>query len=84
MTVWFVIPANRETAFRNAFLGERVPSGDGPDETEAVGVMIPNRDGTRLMTGSSRISDILANRLRNNNPPWLEVHRTWPILGWES
>ena len=77
MSIWFRIPANRETAFKAAYLGERVRGRDNPDEDEKA-VMVPNFDGTFLMTGSSRVSAAAAERLRLANPPWIEVFDHWP------
>lgn len=77
MSVWFRIPANRATAFKNAFLGEKVRGKDNPGEDEKA-VLVPNADGTFLMTGSSRVSSAAATRLANASPPWLEVFDHWP------
>lgn len=84
MTIWFVVPANRETAFRSAYLGEKVRGKDNPNEDEAVGVMQPNADGSKLFTGSSRITEATAQKMQNGTPPWLEVYNSWPPPGgWE-
>lgn len=96
MTVWFVIPANRETAFRAAYLAERVHGADNPPErdeqgnvvdrperAEAIGKMVPNADGTKLMTASARIDAERTTALGAGCAPWLEVHTSWPQPGWE-
>mgnify|MGYP001603981631 CR=1 FL=1 len=77
MSIWFRIPANRETAFKNAYLGESVRGKDNPNEDEKA-ALIANADGTMLMTGSSRVSAAAATRLANASPPWLEVFDHWP------
>lgn len=86
MSIWFRIPASRETAFKNAYLGERVRGKDNPDEDEKA-VLVANADGTMLMTGSSRVSAAAAERLRLASPPWLESFDHWPPTpaegGWE-
>jgi hypothetical protein len=87
MTIWFRIPASRTAAFQAAYLGERVRGRDAPDEDEKA-VLVPNADGTMLMTGSSRATAAHGQRLRDNNPPWLEVFDHWPPTaaegGWRA
>ena len=82
MSIWFRIPANRETAFKGAYLGERVRGRDNPNEDETANFTIEkdaagNPTGF-LFTGSSRIADAVADRLSNNNPPWIEIFDHWP------
>lgn len=78
MTIWFRIPASRLTAFRAAYLGEKVRGKDNPDENEKAGEMVANADGTMLMTGSSRALQAHGKSLKDNNPPWVEVFDHWP------
>ena len=77
MSIWFRIPANREVAFKAAYLGEKVRGSDNSGEDEKA-VLLPNADGTMLMTGSSRVPAAAAERLRLASPPWLEVFDHWP------
>ena len=77
-SIWFVIPTNRETAFRAAYLGENIRGVDNLNEAEKIGVMLPNNDDTKLMTGSSRITLAAADRLRLANPSWVEIFTTFP------
>ncbi len=78
MTVWFVIPADKETTFRALYDNERVRGSDNPDEDEKVGVMMRNKTGTKLMTGTSRMSDAVRCALDGRKPEWLEIHTTFP------
>lgn len=76
-TVWFVIPANRETAFRAVYLTEKVRGRDNPTEDEKVGVMVIGKAGN-LMTGTTRMSDAVRRVLDGRKPPWLQVFTTFP------
>ena len=86
METIIVIPANRETAFRNAFTNERVERQRGSNLFEAVGVMVPNIDGTKLMCGTQRISRDKRDHWRGRKPPWLEIYNSYEDLmasGWQ-
>ena len=81
MTVWFVIPVVKEAAFRAPYAGERVrgrAKTDRNDTDERIGAMVVNRDGTQLMTGTSRMSDAARRALDGRKPAWLEIHTTFP------
>ncbi len=84
MSIWFVIPADKETTFRALYAGERIRGRDNPDEDETIGVMIRDRDGTKLMTGTSRMSDAARRALDGRAPAWLEIHTTFPPrISWQ-
>lgn len=84
MTVWFVIPTDREAEFRAVYLSERVRGRDNPDEDERIGVMALDETGTKLMTGTSRMSDDIRRALAGRRPAWLEIHTTFPPpISWE-
>ena len=83
MTVWFVIPAARETQFRTFYSSERVRGRDNLDKDERVGQMIVGAAGN-LMTGTTRLSSTAQQRLDGRKPVWLEIYTTFPPPGaWE-
>lgn len=84
MTIWFVIPADRESEFRTLYANESVRGRDNRNEDEKIGLMIPDKTGTRLMTGTSRMSDDIRRALAGRKPAWLEIFTTFPPLSaWE-
>ncbi len=84
MTVWFVIPVDRETEFRTLYANERVRGRDNPNEDEGIGLMISDRTGTSLMTGTSRMSKDIRRALQGRKPAWLEIFTTFPLpSSWE-
>lgn len=83
-TVWFVIPADRETAFRALYANERVRGRDNPSEDEKVGAMALGAAGN-LMTGTTRMSDAVRLALEGRKPMWLEIHVEFPPpSSWEK
>ena len=76
MSIWIVIPTARLGAVRAAYAAAGVREG------ETIGDMVPNKDGTKLMTGSSRITAGQSDQIRLGNTPWLEVYTDWPAPGW--
>ena len=85
MTVWFVIPADREVLFRALYANERVRGRDNPNEDETVGQMILDATGMKLMTGTTRMSDAIRRALDGRKPPWLEIHVAFPPpSSWEK
>ena len=81
MSIWFVIPADQETAFRAAYLEQHVRGADRPDEDEVVGKMVPGTnadDDPVLMTGSGRVTSSQANSMRISNSSWLEIYTEFP------
>lgn len=83
MTVWFVIPAINETAFRVAYLAEKIRGRDNPNDDETVGVMAIGKAGN-LMTGTSRMSDAARSALDGRKPAWLEIFTEFPPASvWE-
>ena len=85
MSVWFVIPAEREAAFRALYAGKGVRGRDSfaraVAEDEAVGTMIPNADGTKLFCCSHRADLTKKQAFLADALPWLEVHDAWPPPG---
>ena len=66
MSIWFVIPANQETAFCTAYEGQHVRGTDLPDEDELIVEMVKGTNAAEesvLMTGSSRITSTQADNL---------------------
>ncbi len=85
MTVWFVIPADREATFRALYADEQVRGSDNPSEDETVGRMILDTTGTKLMTGTTRMSDAVRRALDGRKPAWLEIHLEFPPpTSWEK
>ena len=83
MTVWFVIPAARLSAFRALYLAEGVRGRDNQDEDEGIGQMIPGVTGN-LMTGTTRMSHAARQGLEGRLPPWLQMFTTFPpTSAWE-
>ena len=92
MTFFFVIPANREAAFRAYYNNLMVPAyhktnrktgKSARDEGEQLGPMQPNADGTMLTASSRRYQEPHA-RDANTGRPWLEIYTSWPPPGgWE-
>ncbi len=85
MTVWFVIPSARETVFRVAYLAEKVRGRDNANEDEKIGKMRPSIDGTKLITGTTRMSDARRQAFAGRKPPWLEIYTSHADLlasGW--
>lgn len=81
MTVWFVIPSNRLTAFENAYLGQHVRGADAPDEDEVVGTMVAGINAAGdpvLMTGSFRVEDDQVSALKIGHAPWLLTYDEFP------
>ncbi len=78
MTVWFVIPVDRETEFRTLYANNRVRGRDNPNEDERIGHMMPDRTGTWLMTGTSRMSEDIRRALQGRRPAWLEIFTEFP------
>ena len=57
---------------------------DNRSEDEKIGLMIPDKTGTRLMTGTSRMSDDIRRALAGRKPAWLEIFTTFPpVSAWE-
>ena len=81
MSVWFVIPAVNETAFRAAYLAERVRGHNSNGSDEKVGVMQSNADGTKLFCGSRRMSATARLAFAARAPAWLQIHSSWPPPG---
>lgn len=85
MSVWFVIPAAREAAFRALYAGKGVRGKDSfgrqLDRDEAVGGMVPNADGTKLMCCSHRVGLDRKQAFLADALPWLEVYDAWPPPG---
>ena len=81
MSIWFVIPADQETAFRAAYLEQHVRGADRPDEDEVIGKMVPGTNAAEesvLMTGSSRITSTQADNLGVSHASWLQVFTEFP------
>ena len=81
MTIWFVIPEDRLTAFRAAYLGQHVRGADMPDEDEIIDTMVPGTNAAEesvLMTGSGRVTSSQANSMRISNSSWLEIYTEFP------
>ena len=81
MTIWFVIPADQETAFRVAYLEQHVRGADMPDEDEVISTMVPGTnaaDESVLMTGSGRVTSAQADSMRTANSSWLEFYTEFP------
>lgn len=76
MTVWFVVPAAEEAAFRAAF--------NALESGETVGVMVAEAGGARLFTGSSTITPEQALEVVNSLSG-TEAHTQWPPPGgWQA
>ena len=83
-TVWFVIPAIREVAFRSAYLAENIRGVDNQNQAEEIGQMIVGKAGN-LMTGTIRMSEPARQALLRRHLIWLEIHTEFPPLSsWES
>jgi len=79
MTIYFIIPNTQETAFKAAYLAQAVrKAGDNPNEDEKAAMMPEGGVGTRMITGSSRITQADADALALSNAPWLTIADTWP------
>ena len=84
MTIWFVIPVDRETEFRALYANERVRGRDNANEDEGIGLMMSDRTGTWLMTGTSRMSEDIRRALQGRKPAWLEIFTEFPpTSAWE-
>ena len=81
--IWFVIPANRINAFEVIYSKLNVRGKDNLNDDEQLG-MILDITGTKLMTGSTRMSDNIREELRGTFPPWVQVFREFPpVSAWE-
>jgi len=81
MSIWFVIPADQETAFCAAYLEQHVRGADRPDEDEVIGHMAPGTnaaDDSVLMTGSDRVTSAQADSMKTANSSWLEFYTEFP------
>jgi|TARA_Y100000296_G_C5120026_1_gene229878 hypothetical protein len=67
MSIWFVFPANKLTALRNAYAASSVSDG------EIIGTVVYNRARTKCFTGSSRITVEQSDSLQAGNAQWLTV-----------
>lgn len=73
MTIWFTFPSNQAVTFRAAYTALSLE--------ETVGVLVPNVDGTKNLTSSSRISaDDAATVVAAT--PGAQSFTAWPIPGW--
>ena len=78
MTVWFVIPVDRETEFHALYANQRVRGRDNSNEDEGIGLMMSDRTGTRLLTGTSRMSEDIRRALHGRKPAWLKIFTEFP------
>jgi hypothetical protein len=75
VTIWFVIPEDRLTDFRAAYLGQNVR------DDEIIDSMVKGTNAAEesvLMTGSSRITSTQADNLGANHASWLQVFAEFP------
>ena len=85
MTVWLVIPAEKETAFRAFYAAEKVRGNRKTDraEDETIGAMRVGKAGN-LMTGTSRMSAGRRHALAGRKPAWLQIFTEFPpASAWE-
>jgi len=76
MTIFLEFPPNRLTAIKNAYLGQNVP---GDEEIEKIQDKPPvDATGTRMIIGSSRMTETHSGNLQIGNAPWLTIHSEWP------
>ena len=81
MSIWFVIPEDRLTDFRAAYLNQHVRGVDVPDIDEQIVGMAPGTNAAEesvLMTGSSRITRFKADSLGISHASWLQVFAEFP------
>jgi hypothetical protein len=81
MSIWFVIPEDRLTDFRVAYLGQHVRGADVPDIDEQIVDMALGTNAAEesvLMTGSSRITSTQADSLGISHASWLQVFAEFP------
>ena len=81
MSIWFVIPEDRLTDFRAAYLNQHVRGVDVPDIDEQIVEMVPGTNAAEesvLMTGSSRITSTQADNLGLDHASWLQVFVAFP------
>lgn len=79
MTIYFVIPKNKITAFQAAYAAQNIrKTGDNPNEAEKAVMVNEASPGTRAITGTSRATQAVVDALALGNAPWLAITDVWP------
>ncbi|NQU61004.1 MAG: hypothetical protein HQ512_07725 [Rhodospirillales bacterium] len=79
MTIYFIIPKTNEAAFIATYLNQNIPDAARPGQIENAVMKPKGGVGTRMITGSSRVSQADADALALAHAPWLTIANTWPV-----